>query len=151
MPERPGSLSILQVDSDPHFLMLTRVACFVGDSRFQLITADSLSGAIDLLQGGRRVPDLVLAGWELDQGTGLDLLRFVRSDERLSRVPVVIVGAAQPLIEARVAELGGDYLNKPQGFQQVKEFCLRLPCLLTQERLSPDKSRNGRTPCSLGT
>ncbi len=63
----------------------------------------------------RQVPDLVLLDVVMPQVNGLDLLAAIRADERLTRIPVVILTASSDRdTKVRALELGAtDFLAKP--------------------------------------
>ncbi|MCX7173480.1 MAG: response regulator [Proteobacteria bacterium] len=56
-----------------------------------IVTANNGAEAMRLLQNQR--VDVVLSDWNMPVMSGLDLLKAVRSDERLSRLPFVIITA----------------------------------------------------------
>jgi two-component system, chemotaxis family, chemotaxis protein CheY len=66
--------------------------------------------------------DLVLADIHMPEINGLELIRFIKEDKRLRRIPVVIVSteAAEP-DRLRALSLGADdYLAKPFTAEQLR-------------------------------
>jgi two-component system chemotaxis response regulator CheY len=76
--------------------------------------------AISLMH--KRKYGLVISDWNMEPMTGLDLLRTVRSDERLARTPFMLVTAAEkPEFEERAkAARVSSYLVKPFTVHTLK-------------------------------
>ena len=72
--------------------------------------------------------DLLLADIEMPFMDGLDLVRAVRSDPSVSRLPVIFV-TSQPHHEAAAAQLGASYLRKPLRADELLASVAR--CLAT--------------------
>jgi CheY-like chemotaxis protein len=80
---------------------------------YEIREADTIEGARRILNDGR--PAAVLLDMRLKDGDGLDLARYIRSEPRLSQVPIIAI-TAQALKgdEQRILEAGCDtYLSKP--------------------------------------
>lgn len=78
-----------------------------------IVTASNGVEALRILQN-RRV-DIVLSDWNMPVMTGLELLKAVRADERLSRLPFVMITAEaeREHIEEAIASGVSDLLVKP--------------------------------------
>jgi CheY-like chemotaxis protein len=76
--------------------------------------------AIGLMRQSK--PDLVLAEWNMPEMDGLEMLRAMRADERLSDIPVVLVLAdvERSLVEQAVASGVSDLLVKPYTLQRLE-------------------------------
>ena len=75
--------------------------------------ADDGKTALPLLQGGEF--DFLVTDWNMPGMTGIDLLKAVRSDGRLSDLPVLMVTAEakrDQIVEAATAGVNG-YVVKP--------------------------------------
>jgi DNA-binding response OmpR family regulator len=74
------------------------------------------------------VPDLILLDIMMPDGNGLDLCRWVRSQERLAKVAVIITSALKDEeTEQDALELGAvDFLRKPFTMDGLKEKLERL-------------------------
>ena len=60
------------------------------------------------------IPDLVLLDLALPGTDGREILRQIRSSDRLTDVPVIVITAQGPGIEQEVLDLGASaYLDKP--------------------------------------
>jgi two-component system chemotaxis response regulator CheY len=75
--------------------------------------ADDGLTALPMLQNGSF--DFLVSDWNMPGMTGIDLLKAVRSDEKLSKLPVLLVTAEskrEQIIEAAQAGVNG-YVVKP--------------------------------------
>lgn len=83
--------------------------------------ADDGSTALPLLQAGDF--DFLVTDWNMPIMTGIDLLKAVRADERLSTMPVLLVTAEakkDQIVEAAQAGVNG-YVVKPFTAETLKE------------------------------
>jgi len=91
------------------------------------LEADSTQEALARLE---QDPDVsaVLCGWQLTNGSGLDLLRTLRADRRWPELPVVMVTGADELGQVTHALDAGasEYLMKPHDAEAVLEKLLIL-------------------------
>lgn len=114
--------AVLLVDDDPDDVELTRM--MLGQARLTLDVSFSNSAAEALahLRGGRG-PDLILLDLNMPLMDGLDMLRALKRDPRLSSIPVVILTTSQnPDDRARSRELGAaGFLTKPMGLSGFPE------------------------------
>ena len=83
--------------------------------------ADDGATALPLLQAGNY--DFLVTDWNMPGMTGIDLLKAVRADARLSTLPVLLVTAEakrEQIIEAAQAGVNG-YIIKPFTAVTLKE------------------------------
>lgn len=83
--------------------------------------ADDGSTALPMLQSSHF--DFVVTDWNMPGMTGIELLRAIRSDQRLAGLPVLMVTAEakrEQIIEAAQAGVNG-YVVKPFTAQVLKE------------------------------
>jgi two-component system chemotaxis response regulator CheY len=83
--------------------------------------ADDGTTALPMLQTGHY--DLLITDWNMPGMQGIDLLRAVRADPKLSTMPVLMVTAEQKkaqIIEAAQAGVNG-YIVKPFTAATLKE------------------------------
>ena len=80
---------------------------------FDVLTTAGVAESLALL--ARDVPDLILLDLRLPDGDGWDILAWARADERLKKVPIVIVSAhTTPSTAHRaVGEGANGYITKP--------------------------------------
>ena len=79
------------------------------------------SGDIALDRLAEIIPDLVLLDLNLPKVLGTDILRYIRDEQRLLNVHVIVVTAFQHLAEA-VYEQADHVLNKPFEFDQLNQL-----------------------------
>jgi len=75
--------------------------------------ADDGLTALPMLQGAKY--DFLITDWNMPGMTGIDLLKAVRADEKLAKIPVLMVTAEskrEQIIEAAQAGVNG-YVVKP--------------------------------------
>ena len=83
--------------------------------------ADDGKTALPLLQNGSF--DFLITDWNMPGMPGLDLLKAVRSDDRLAKLPVLMLTAEakrEQIVEAAQAGVNG-YVIKPFTAQTLKE------------------------------
>ncbi len=83
--------------------------------------ADDGSTALPMLQNGDF--DFLITDWNMPGMTGIDLLKAVRADERLAKMPVLMVTAEakkDQIVEAAQAGVNG-YVVKPFTAETLKE------------------------------
>jgi two-component system phosphate regulon response regulator PhoB len=113
----PGGdeITILVVDDEPRLRELMKVAL---GPRYTFLEAGDVGEALALV---RSRPDLVLLDVMIPGGSGLDVLREIRRDPDLGRIPVVVVSAWQATEDRRAAlDEGADaFLGKPFPLEEL--------------------------------
>ncbi len=122
---------ILLVEDNPSDADLTRRALSKGHISNDLVVAEDGQDALDYLRGegvyfGRAVsetPSVILLDLKLPKVSGLDVLRVVRADARLRRIPVVILTSSKEEEDASTGyDLGvNSYVRKPVDFKEFQE------------------------------
>ena len=76
--------------------------------------------ALDLMR--RTAFDLVISDWNMAPMTGLDLLRAVRADEKLRRIPFIMVTAESKTENVITAKQAGvsNYIVKPFNAETLR-------------------------------
>ncbi len=83
--------------------------------------ADDGTTAVPILRRGE--VDFLITDWNMPEMQGLDLLKFVRADEKLAKLPVLLLTAEakrEQIIEAAQAGVNG-YVVKPFTAQTLKD------------------------------
>jgi two-component system phosphate regulon response regulator PhoB len=116
---------ILIVDDEPDLLELTRVN--LSGAGLVVDTAESGTEAFEKLR--RSPPDLLILDLLLPDLSGTEICRRVRSDPRLSAMPIIMLTARSEEIDRVVGfELGADdYVTKPFS---PRELVLRVQAVL---------------------
>jgi len=108
---RIRGLNVLCIDNERAVLDGMRV--MLSGWGCKVITAQNAAEAIDRLQPGHTKPDIILADYHLDSGTGLDAVAAVRTAER-SHTPVIIISADHtPEVQREIRRRGYAFLRKP--------------------------------------
>ena len=107
----------------------------VTDSRFALDAARQFS------------PDLVITDIQLPHVSGLDLIRMIRKDEQLSRVPIMAVTAySTSEDEERIRSAGAQaYVSKPISVVRFAEAVDNLLQESSAEAIQPDHPATDET------
>jgi chemotaxis family two-component system response regulator Rcp1 len=110
--------SILLVEDNPGDVRLAREALANGSIALKLFIAQDGLEALRLLQQSSWKPDLILLDLNLPGLDGRSLLRRIKSDPRLLRIPVIVLtGSGAPLDVSAAYDLHANcYLVKPPDF-----------------------------------
>jgi two-component system chemotaxis response regulator CheY len=84
---------------------------------------EEASDGEEALRALRRDPhDLVISDWNMAPMTGLDLLRCVRSDDKLRRIPFIMVTAESKTENVVAAKQAGvsNYIVKPFNAETLR-------------------------------
>lgn len=73
-------------------------------------------------------PDAIVLDLQMPGGTGMEVLRKLKTSARTSHIPVIVLsGSIDPKAVATVRELGADeYLPKPPDFDRLWQALCRL-------------------------
>lgn len=121
-------ITVLLVEDDPGDVLMTREA--LADSKLlnELAVANDGEEAIEYLRaaadtGTPKKPDLILLDLNLPRIDGRDVLKFVKNDDRLRRIPVVILTTSSAEEDiARSYDLHANaYITKPVDFEQFMD------------------------------
>ncbi|MCW2506448.1 MAG: response regulator receiver protein [Actinomycetia bacterium] len=133
-------ITIVLIEDDPGDVVLTRDA--LADSRLsnELVVLSGGADALAYLRGegqyaGREAPGLILLDLNLPGVSGREVLALVRTDPRLSGIPVAVLTASsveEDLLRSQALGVVA-YLRKPVQFEglahvvrSVESFCLRI-------------------------
>ena len=94
----------------------------------EIITANDGQEAIDKL--GDRTPDVALLDVFMPKRDGYEVCSYIKQDERLRNIPVILlVGAFEPFDQEKARSAGADdYLTKP--FQSIRQLVTKVNDLL---------------------
>ena len=108
-----GSPLVLIVDDSAS--IRRHASKIVENAGLRVITANNGADALELLLNGSFEPDLILSDVEMPQIDGWELLAYIKTDENLGHIPVVLVTSLDAERHRKKAnELGSsDYLVKP--------------------------------------
>ena len=126
---------ILLVEDNPDDVRLTRRALTKNNIANEMVVANDGVAAIDYLlntcapgQGSNPLPAVILLDLKLPKMDGFEVLRRIRADERLNRLPTVILTSSkeeQDILKSYA--LGANsYIRKPVDFDQFVEVVRQL-------------------------
>lgn len=135
--EVKGQQSILIVDDTPANLRL--LAGMLHEHGFRVRPVPS--GELALKAARAEAPDLVLLDINMPDMDGYEVCRELKSDSKLSQIPVIFISAlTETLDKVKAFSLGGvDYITKPF---QLEEVLVRVRTHLTLRRLQADLERH---------
>ncbi|MBI5595112.1 MAG: response regulator transcription factor [Elusimicrobia bacterium] len=137
MPSKPR---VLVVEDDPQAEDLLRTWLETPPCHYRFESASGVRGALRRLQGD--LPQLILLDLTLPDGTGLDVLRAIRAQDRTRRLPVLVQTASVGEgLSAKCLEKGADdFVTKPLDHD---EFLARVKALLRRSgwRAEEDSGR----------
>jgi signal transduction histidine kinase len=123
-PARAPSRTVLYVEDNPTNIRL--VELLLRGRNLDVVSATT--AADGLAAAEKALPGLILLDLELPDGSGEDLLRRLRADERFRAVPIVIVsGDVSRDTVRRLLEAGADeYQTKPLEVDRAAELIVRV-------------------------
>lgn len=102
-------IHVLLVDDDPDAREITRAAFEAHGHPVRIIDATDGRSAIDYLRGSARIPDAILLDLHMPVLDGTDVLRAIRGDPVLDRIPIVMLTSSTSKQEhALCRELGAN-------------------------------------------
>ena len=120
-----GGISILLVEDDPDHADLTRIALQTARVPFDLEIVTDGTEALQYLRHESpfehaRLPDLILLDLNLPKLDGREVLRIVKSDPVLCRVPVIVLTTSSDLvdIEGAYQNHANSFITKPTDFDE---------------------------------
>lgn len=130
---------VLLVEDNPADIQLTRIAFEESGLAVRLEAVTSYREGKQLFEflaaaPAENKPRLILLDLNLVDGSGLDLLAYLKQQSNLREVPVVVVTTSDyPEDRARSVALGAtDYVVKPNSFDRFVEILQGLAPLLGQ-------------------
>lgn len=115
---------ILIVDDDD--LMRNRLREYLKKLKFtKFVEADDGSDGLDLIKDNDQINDpiqLVISDWNMPVMDGIDLLRGIRNEPRIRKVPfllMTVAGSWEKMVE--VASLEAAFIEKPFEIDELKK------------------------------
>lgn len=129
MQEKVRAAKIMIVDDEPYNVLVVRKFLQQGGYS-QFISSTDSNKILDLLH--RELPDVLLLDVMMPQVSGLDILRAMKMDSALAKIPVVVLTTSpEASIKTQALELGvSDFLSKPVD---PSELMLRVRNVLTMK------------------
>jgi len=107
-------------------------------SGFRVVNIHGGEAAISLVS--REKPDAIVLDLMMPDLSGLEVIRFVRRDPRLNRIPVIVVSALSlpAQIDAGFTAGATAYLTKPVAFAALKGAVYQAIQSANQDAASPE-------------
>ncbi|HTZ18904.1 MAG TPA: response regulator [Dissulfurispiraceae bacterium] len=114
---------IFIVDDSRTEIELTIIALEATGLEMSVCSATDGMSALEFLRDGRCLPDLILLDLKMAGMNGLDVLREIRADSLLRKIPVAVVTSSSLESDrtAAIAAGASDYLQKPWTLGQFSE------------------------------
>jgi chemotaxis family two-component system response regulator Rcp1 len=139
---RPAEL--LLVEDNPNDVLLTREAL----SGAKLVNALSVAGdgeeALSMLRrqgrhAGKARPDLILLDLNLPRMSGREVLKAIRADPELRRIPVIVMTSSATDIETldRREICADGYIVKPVNFERLTQIVASIEAFHFAVMVSP--------------
>jgi DNA-binding response OmpR family regulator len=115
----PSEKTVLIIEDEPDaaemFAEMMRV------NGFRVVKSYSSGPAIKLISS--EMPDVIILDVMMPDISGLEVLRFMRQESKLSKIPVIVVSAKSMPADIKTGLDAGAsvYLTKPVGFLDLKE------------------------------
>jgi CheY-like chemotaxis protein len=120
-----SEISILLVEDDPDHVDLTRIALQTARVPFGLEVVMDGTEALQYLRHEERfrnapLPDLILLDLNLPKLDGREVLRAIKSDPDLCRIPVIVLTTSSDSvdIEAAYQNHANSFITKPTDFDE---------------------------------
>ena len=113
--------SVLVVEDSENSAAMLEIA-FLGIPNVAVLLTGSAVEAMRILDSGEAHVNVIVTDLNMPRMDGFELIRRVRADRRLAKLPIIVVSAdTDPTTPSRVAELGVDaFFPKPFSPAQVR-------------------------------
>lgn len=117
-------VKLLLVEDDEGDIALTREVFAMCKIANRIEVARDGEAAFTMLQEGRYRPDLILLDLNLPRMSGKELLKELKADTQLRRIPVVVLTSSDAETDiVRSYDLGANcYVTKPVGLPQFEQI-----------------------------
>jgi carbon storage regulator CsrA len=146
----PGMKIVLVIEDDPlHARLIRKSLC---SSQGTMVTvAETAKLALDALAGASNDlvhPDLILLDMHLPDSTGLDVLRSIRRDERLRRIPVVMLSCCQEdtVVDECMESGANAFVVKSARWEDFRSSVSRIGDFWTNDYFAPPSNRLSSPP-----
>lgn len=122
-------ITILLAEDDSDDRILFREAVKTLHVNIDIIEAESGVQTIDILQQSEELPDVIVVDINMPLISGIDCVKIIREDVRLSEIPVVVMSTSgNDVSVAEAKKAGADrYAIKPPSFEDLTKI-VRIIC-----------------------
>lgn len=145
MANRPKHFLLVEDDTDHADLILECFALSSGSTTVERVAEGDSARAYLLRQSpydDRALPDVVLLDLKLPGMDGHELLEWIKTNESLRVIPVVILTTSDAAIDRRRAfeRYANSYLVKPDDFNELRELIEQVTRYWSQINHAADQS-----------
>ncbi len=109
-------IRILHIDDDKDFLQITKLFLDKINQKFNIKSMENPKDALEFLQMNPHDIDIVLCDYQMPSLNGLQILEYIRLDEKLKSVPyIMFTGRGREEVAISALNLGADYYYKKGG------------------------------------
>jgi CheY-like chemotaxis protein len=118
--------TVLIIDDSEDDILLTQMVLLKLGRNIRTESASSGEAGLAALRAGSALPSMILLDLKMPRMGGLDVLHAIRTDERLCRIPVVIVTHSDLESDKEASYKSGanNYLNKSVDLDQFTKHIL---------------------------
>jgi two-component system, chemotaxis family, response regulator Rcp1 len=118
-----NEVNILLVEDNEGDIILTKEALKEAKIKNEISVAMDGQEALAILQSGNTLPDLIILDINLPKCNGLELLNIIKADEKLKRIPVIMLSTscAEEDIMNSYAGHANCYITKPVDLARFME------------------------------
>ena len=130
-------VKILVIDDEVHIVELLKFNLEISDYEVEY----AYDGVDGYIKAKEIKPDLILLDWMLPNISGIDVLKKIRNDKTLNKIPVIML-TAKNMENDKVEglEIGADdYITKPFS---VKELLARISTILRRCNVNTNPREN---------
>jgi len=116
--------TVLVAEDDPDIRMM--VSTMMEMRGYRVVLAADGQETLEVARAER--PDIILMDLQLPRLNGFSVARFIRQDEPLRKVPIIVVSAHDPAKHRNLALAAGcnAFVTKPIDFDRLEELMVRL-------------------------
>lgn len=100
----------------------------------------------ELIQSGERLPALVILDLNMPQKDGKDVLKIIRSDQRLKEIPIIIYstsGERNEILESYRLGCNG-YIVKPNSYAEIEQVAEKIKTFFIETTQDPGDAASRR-------
>jgi CheY-like chemotaxis protein len=118
-----NEVRILLVEDNEGDIILTREALMEAKIKNEVLVAMDGEQALEMLNSLQQLPDLILLDINLPKVTGLEVLTFIKSDEKLKMIPVIMLttSSAERDVVSSYANHANCFITKPVDLPRFME------------------------------
>lgn len=119
---------VMLIEDNPDDVKLTLRAFKQNNLLNEVVVARDGAEALQYLKNCSSRPTVILLDLKLPKVDGLEVLAFIRGDERLKRIPVIVLTSSREEqdIVASYGRGANSYIRKPVDFEQFTEAVRQL-------------------------